>query len=176
MGVRNVVLIGFMGSGKSSVGRKLAGELGLRFVDTDSLIEERTHERIEKIFRDQGEEVFRALEAQTVAEVSGQTGQVIACGGGAVLSPRNVEALKRKGFLVYLKASIPVIYERVKESMERPLLNVSEPKAEIERLLALRERIYERVSDLIVDTTDRSIEEIVDEIKRRLKEMKWESE
>ncbi|HAW60106.1 MAG TPA: shikimate kinase, partial [Actinobacteria bacterium] len=139
MGVRNVVLIGFMGSGKSSVGRRLAEELGLSFVDTDSLIEERTHKRIEEIFRDQGEEVFRALEAQTVAEVSGRGGQVIACGGGAVLNPRNVGVLKRKGFLIYLKASIPAIYERVKESTERPLLDVLEPKAEIERLLALRE-------------------------------------
>ncbi|MDI6689405.1 MAG: shikimate kinase [Actinomycetota bacterium] len=168
--MKNIVLIGFMGSGKSSVGQRLAERLHYRFVDTDSLIEERAKRRIREIFEDSGEPVFRALEAKIIAEVSLGEGQIIACGGGAVLNPRNVEALKSKGILIYLKTALSAIYERVKNSGERPLLNVPQPKMQIEKLLSSREKIYEEVADLIVDTTGLSVEQVVQRIQRELGE------
>ncbi|MEW6188679.1 MAG: shikimate kinase [Actinomycetota bacterium] len=168
--MKNIVLIGFMGSGKSSVGRRLAERLHFRFVDTDSLIEERAKRRIREIFEDSGEPVFRALEAKIIAEVSSGEGQIIACGGGAVLNPKNVEVLKSKGILIYLKTALSAIYERVKNSDERPLLNVPQPKVQIEKLLSRRGKIYEEVADLIVDTTGLSVEQVVQRIQRELGE------
>lgn len=168
--MRNIVLIGFMGSGKTSVGQKLSQELALSFVDTDDVIEERAGKSIKQIFTEEGEEAFRFLERKIVREVSAPEGKVIACGGGVVLDPRNVKALKRKGVFFYLKTSTEVICKRTKASFERPLLQVANKKGQIEKLLCLREKTYQEVADFTIDTSNLSINQVVEEIKKKFKQ------
>lgn len=168
--MKNLVLIGFMGSGKSLVGRKLATQLNLAFVDTDILIEKKAQQSIRKIFEQTGEAYFRDLETQVIKEVSSKENQVIACGGGAVLRSQNVKALKKKGFLIYLKAPFPILFDRIKYTEDRPLLNVPQPERETKILLASRERIYQSVADMVVDASPPIPEEVVKRIILKLKE------
>lgn len=163
--MRNVVLIGFMGAGKTAVGKSLAQHLSSSFIDTDHLIEKRTGKQIKEIFAEQGEEAFRKLETETVKEVSEKEDQVIAVGGGAVLREENVQALKKNGVLVYLKADLAILFERTKGTQKRPLLEVPSPKEEIERLLSIREGVYQEVADIIIDTSALSVPEVVSEVE-----------
>lgn len=166
--MRNIVLIGFMGAGKTAVGKSLAQKLSLSFVDTDHLIEKRTGKKIKDIFAEQGEEVFREMETEVVKEVSGQRNQVIAVGGGAVLREENVEALKENGVLVYLKADPSTLFERTKGTQKRPLLEVPSVKDEIKRLLSIREEVYQKVADIIIDTSGLSVQEVVSEVEKEI--------
>lgn len=170
----NVVLIGFMGSGKTAVGCGLARVLNYKFVDVDELIEKKQNQTIIQIFENQGESAFRKLETDTINKVVQEDEQVVSCGGGAVIDKRNVEMLRESGIFVYLKASTDVLYQRVKNGNSRPLLNVANPRKQLEELLHQREKIYERVADVTFDTTGKDVNEIVDllgeEIKGRLGE------
>lgn len=166
----NIVLIGFMGSGKSSVGEKLARKLGYRFVDTDLEVEKSTRKSIRHIFEHEGEERFREAESKVIAEIAEREGQVISCGGGAVLNPANVEELRRKGKIVYLKGDPALLFERIRESGERPLLNVNSPWEEFQRIFAERKERYEESADVIVLLDSQSQAEIVEEIVRRMGE------
>ncbi|MDI6870008.1 MAG: 3-dehydroquinate synthase [Bacillota bacterium] len=152
MGDANLVLIGFMGSGKSTVGRLVAEAAGLAFLDTDEEIERRTGRPVRAIFADQGEEEFRRVEAEVVAEAAARRGQVIATGGGVVLREGNLEALRRTGLVVALTARTDALWERVGAS-DRPLLAVDQPLQRFEELLRLRAPLYAR-ADVVVDTTD----------------------
>lgn len=150
-----VSLTGFMGTGKTETGKALAELLGLEFVDLDRLIEAREGVSVSDIFSNHGEKHFRELEARAVHEVSGQEGVVIATGGGAVLDPKNVEALSRKGTIVLLEASVEKILERVGEDATRPLLQATpdqDRKTRIESLLATRAPAYEKIG-FRVDTS-----------------------
>ncbi|MBF0532338.1 MAG: shikimate kinase [Candidatus Omnitrophica bacterium] len=160
---KNIVLVGFMGAGKSSVARQLAGILKRELVSTDDLIEAREGKKIADIFAQRGEPYFRLVESQVVREISGCPGRIIDCGGGVVLDPENVAALKGKGTLIYLKASAEFIYECVKGQTHRPLLRVADPLAAIRELLKKRQPFYEK-ADIILDTDRRSIEWITQEI------------
>lgn len=155
----NVVLIGFMGTGKTAVGREVAARLHRPFVDTDALIEERAGRPIPRIFTEDGEEAFRRLEAAIVEAVSGGEGAVIATGGGAVLRRENMDRLRRNGLIVALRADPAAIRSRVGPGGERPLLG-SDPDTAIRRLLAAREALY-READLTVDTSALSLDEVV---------------
>jgi len=155
----NVVLIGFMGTGKTAVGREVARHLGCPFVDTDVLIEERAGRPISQIFTEDGEEAFRRLEAATVEAASEGEGVVIATGGGVVLRKENMDRLRRNGLIIALRADPAAIRARVGSGADRPLLG-SHPEATIRRLLAEREALYGD-ADLTVDTTALSLEEIV---------------
>lgn len=167
---RNVVLIGFMGAGKSAVGRALAGMLSRPFVDTDDIVEEKTGRRIGDIFAEEGEAAFRRLEAEAVKEAAGAPGGIVSVGGGAVLDPANVAALRRTGVLVYLKADAETLYRRAAETGGRPLLEVPEPKEMVKGLLEEREAVYEQMADITVETRDRSVEETAEEVRGRLDE------
>jgi len=169
---KNIVLLGFMGTGKSIVGRRLAVELKYRFIDTDHFIEKRTQRRIPDIFAEDGETVFRDLEAQAVLEVAAWSGYVIATGGGVPLNKANVEALQGNGILVTLTARPDAILRRVqRRAGQRPLLNNPDPLGEIVKLLSQRESAY-RCADIQVDTSDipveKSVNLIIDQIKPRL--------
>jgi len=159
----NLVLIGFMGSGKTETGRLLAGQLGLEFIDTDVLIEARAGKPIREIFRDEGEEAFRALERKIIGEVASRKGQVIATGGGVPVNPDNVAALGKTGYLVWLKACPEKIWERVCDNHDRPLLAVPNPLQRIRELLSSREPFYAQ-ADFIVDTSYRTVESVAEEI------------
>jgi len=153
-----------MGSGKSSVGEKLAHRLGYEFVDTDVLVEERAGKSVKEIFGQDGEEAFRRLESEIIAEVSKREGLVISCGGGAILNRKNMELLKQKAKIVYLRGDPALLYERVKSSGERPLLEVEEPRQEFERLFGQRKERYEESADIVVEVGEREQAEIVEEI------------
>ena len=159
--------MGFMGTGKSEVGRRLAQRLGRAFVDTDRLVEARAGKRIATIFAEDGEPAFRTLERAAVAEAAGRGGPVVAVGGGAVLDPENVRCLRAAGVLVYLTARPEIIMGRVGDGSNRPLLQ-GDPRAAVARLLAERGPVYAAAEDITVDTSGRTAGEVVGEIQRAL--------
>jgi len=163
----NIILIGFMGSGKSLTSAQLARRLGKELVSTDEMIEEREGGAIVDIFQDSGEEYFRQLERKVVEEVSKKQNVVFDCGGGVVLDPRNLVDLKKNGTVIYLKASAEWLYSQVKDKKHRPLLNVEDPLRKIAELLTLREPLYEQ-ADYVMDTDGKNIETITDDIIKLL--------
>jgi shikimate kinase len=148
-----------MGAGKSTVGRLVARQLGYTFIDTDETIEGRTGRRIADIFAQDGEAAFRALERELLGELVGGTGLVISTGGGLVCQPGNLELLKSRALVVCLWVSVDTIWERVRHQSHRPLLQVPDPKAEIARLLRMRE-VYYRQADVLVNSGLRSLREV----------------
>lgn len=158
----NVALYGFMGVGKSTVGKALSERLGYGFVDMDEMIERRAGVKIKDMFAAEGEKRFRALEKEIAKEVAEKDRHVIACGGGTVLDPENAEALRSNSVLILLTASIDEIVERTRDSDERPLLNVDDAQAEA--LLRERMPLYLESADLVVDTTGASPTQLAAEI------------
>lgn len=161
--MKNIILTGFMGTGKSSVGRHLAEGLGLGFVDTDDLIEGRAGLTVSEIFERFGEGRFRALEKEVIQGISTQCGLVIATGGGAILDGENLSNLKRCGVVICLTASPDTILSRIGEGDERPLLVGGDIRERISGLLKLREPFYMK-ADFTVDTTAKGVREVVEEI------------
>ncbi|MDI3256582.1 MAG: shikimate kinase [Kyrpidia sp.] len=160
----NLYLIGFMGSGKTTVGRRLAERLGWPFTDTDEEIVRREGMEIPEIFSKGGEAFFRDLEQAVLLELSGRAGWVIATGGGIVVRGRNVEIMKESGRTVFLFAREEVLLGRLAEDEEvRPLLQGDSPSARIRQLLQERRGMYEW-ADLTVDTSDKSVDAVVGEI------------
>ncbi len=160
---QNVVLVGFMGAGKSVVGQALARRLGRPFVDTDDVVERRAGRPIATIFAAEGEEAFRALERAAIAEVASRDGQVVATGGGAVADPVNLAALRTSGLVVYLAASPETLAARVAGS-DRPLLRgAADPAARVQELLDRREAAY-RAADAVVETDDLEVPAVVDAV------------
>ena len=157
--IQNLVLAGFMGSGKSSVGRLVAEQLHFQFVDTDALIEKRAGKYISDIFEQDGEPAFRKLEREVVAELNGEERMVVSTGGGMIVDPANLALLKEHALVVCLWASPETIWERTRYSSHRPLLQEADPQAKIRRLLAEREPFY-RQADVLVNTERRSVREV----------------
>jgi len=165
----NIVLTGFMGTGKSIVGEKLAQRLGMGYIDTDQIIEEREGCEISKIFKEKGEDYFRKIETEVVKEVSSFNNCVIATGGGVVLKEENIKALRRKGIIISLSANPRVILERTSKSKKRPLLlNCPDPYERIERMLNFRKPYYEKM-DLKIDTSFLNPTEVVEKILKFLR-------
>lgn len=159
----NLALIGFMGAGKSAVGRQAARLLDFELVDTDQLIEARAGKTISEIFRDSGEAAFRSLERQVVAELPARRGIVIATGGGLPVNPDNLASLKTHALVICLWASPELIYERVRAHSHRPLLREPDPLAKIRQLLAAREPYY-KAADVLVNTEHRSLKEVAAQV------------
>lgn len=159
----NLALIGFMGTGKSSVGRLVADQLRFEFLDTDQVIETRAGKTINEIFAQNGEPAFRALEAQLVVELAARTQTVIATGGGLPTAPANLERLKQHALTVCLWSSPEKIFERVREQSHRPLLRDPDPLAKIRSLLAAREPFY-RQADVLINSEFRSIREVAQQV------------
>ncbi|HZP81941.1 MAG TPA: shikimate kinase [Chthonomonadaceae bacterium] len=161
----NLVLIGFMGTGKTTVGRLCAARLGYRFCDSDAVIEARTGGSIARFFEQHGEAAFRQMEREVIRELAATPGLVIATGGGAALNPENVADLRAGGRVVLLTASPEVLLKRVGDARSRPLLaDAADPRARIATLLADRLPHYERAAHHRVNTTDRRPQEIAAEI------------
>lgn len=163
---RNIVLIGFMGTGKTEVGRLLAAALGRPFLDTDRVVEQRAGRSVSRIFSEDGEEAFRRLEMEAVAEASACRGFVIATGGGVVLRRENMERLRKAGVVVALDADPRAILARVRKAEDRPLLR-GDPAGRLIRLYQERAPLY-KDADLVVDTTGLSAQEVVSKILREL--------
>lgn len=158
-----IVLIGFMGTGKSSLGRLLARELNFSFVDTDALIEERQGRSITELFALDGEPFFRQLERDLARELAPARQVVISTGGGFPLEPENIRVLRPNGLIVALKATPEMIYQRIKHETHRPLLAHADPLNRITTLLKTREAVYQN-ADLTLDTTHRSLEAMAAEV------------
>jgi shikimate kinase len=159
----NLVLIGFMGTGKSSVGRMLASQLQFDFIDTDELIEARIGKTISEIFSHNGEAAFRQIERDLVEELSERHRVVVSTGGGLAANEENLKRLKETALVVCLWASPETIWERVRHQTHRPLLRDSDPLAKIRRLLAERERYY-RQADVLMNTEMRSTKEVAQHV------------
>jgi len=166
-GIANVYLIGFMGVGKSTVGPVLAELWGYSFLDTDSVIEEKTGMKISSLFREKGEQHFRDIESEVIRPVSKFSNHVVALGGGAVLRKENWDAIQASGRVIYLRASVQTLYARLVNTLEnRPLLSHLTQKEmiiEIQNVLQKRSSFYERAL-LQVDTDEKTVREVVSEI------------
>ncbi len=159
----NIVLIGFMGSGKTTLGRYLAQITGFRCYDVDDVIEQQEGCSVQEIFRISGEAYFRSLEQKTVARLSSLEHVIIACGGGVVLNYDNVSHLRNKGKLVWLKATSETIYGRLKNQNDRPLLS-DKGIDDIDAMLKGRFSYYETATDYEINTDDKSVVDIGNEI------------
>ncbi|RII01062.1 shikimate kinase [candidate division NPL-UPA2 bacterium Unc8] len=169
--MKNIILLGFMGTGKTAAGKRLAEELQRDFLDVDELIEKESGTSISEIFFNFGEEHFRRLEAEKAKEVSKYENMVIATGGGIVLREENIENLRKNGVLICLSASPEVIMARTKAEKNRPLLDTPYPLETIKELLHFRAPLYAR-AEVMIDTSQLTIGEVVTEIKKIAEEIK----
>ena len=161
--IENLALIGFMGTGKSSVGRLAAAQLHFRFVDTDEQIERQAGKSITRIFAEDGEPAFRAIEAQVVGELGQLTRSVISTGGGLGANPAHLASLKQHALTVCLWARPEAIWRRVRYASHRPLLHGPDAEAKIHRLLEERSPIY-RQADVLINTELRSLHEVTRQV------------
>jgi shikimate kinase len=149
----NIVLIGFMGSGKTSIGRLIAHRLGFEFVDTDTRVVERAGMQIADIFSKHGEAWFRDQESAVLRSFGVLKRAVVSTGGGILLRPENHELLRELGFVVWLTASEEVIFERVSRNKKRPLLHTTDPRATVHELLEQRRPLYEGAAQFTLDSS-----------------------
>lgn len=166
----NIFLIGPMGAGKSTIGRHLASLLKLEFVDADHEIEKRTGAGIPLIFEIEGEDGFRKRESAAIDELTRKKNIVLATGGGAVLSADNRQALRSRGTVVYLRASIDILVERTRRDRNRPLLQTDDPRARLEEIMKMREPLYLETAHVIVDTDRRSPQAVARDVVDNLKQ------
>lgn len=159
----NIYLVGFMGTGKTAVGKELAKKKKWQFVDLDKLIELKEKRAISDIFAKSGEPYFRRIEHEVLKEISNENNLVVACGGGIVINPANIKIMKDTGAIICLSARPEVILKRTSGYAHRPLLNVEDPKKQIELLLKLRAPYYVK-ADKIIDTSKISVKEVIDSI------------
>ena len=158
----NIVLIGFMGSGKSSAGRQIASRLNRPFFDTDQLVVQNIGAEISEIFKTRGESFFRDQERLALESLRDADRCVIATGGGVVTRPENIGLLRELGFVVWLKAAEEVIFERVSRNTKRPLLQTANPRETISHLLAQRNPLYQAAAQFTLDTSTFSHADIAD--------------
>ena len=169
--MRNLILVGPIGAGKSTIGRLLAKELHLPFKDSDKEIEVRTGANIPWIFDKEGEPGFRDRETAMIVELCHENGIVLATGGGAVMRPQNRQALRNGGRVVYLHASIEQQVARTSRDRNRPLLRNANPEKILRDLLALRDPLYREIADLVVETDERPPRMVVLDILERLAQL-----
>lgn len=166
----NIILIGFMGSGKTSVGIRLSYQMRRTMIDTDKWIEQRQKMSVSEIFARCGEAAFREMETDCLkALIETADKQIISVGGGLPVKEENRGLLKRLGLVFYLKASSEVVYERLKGDTTRPLLQVDNPLEKIRELLAARSPIYEACADVVLDVSRMTFDEILGQIAKEKK-------
>jgi shikimate kinase len=166
----SIALIGFMGTGKTVVGKRLAEKLGKEFVELDARIERKAGKTIPQIFQQDGEIAFRELEIEAAKEASEKKNAVIACGGGVVLNRINIDRLRQESLVVYLKASPEVILRRTSsDTNERPLLDTANKALSVRELLKFRQPFYGRAAEIIIDTSKLDIDSVVDRIIAKVK-------
>lgn len=161
--MKNIVLVGFMGTGKTTIASAVANRLKMRYVSTDDLIEKKEKRTINEIFRESGEDYFRDVESSVIRDISSMEGLVVDTGGGAVLREENMACLKSSGTVVCLSADEETVMERTKKYKHRPLLNVEDPKRRIRDLLAKRAPFYAK-ADHVVDTGKLTVRQAVERV------------
>lgn len=168
----NIVLIGFMGAGKSTVSEYLKDQYGMEAAEMDQIIAKREGMSIPDIFSVYGEEYFRDLETNLLKELQSRKNTVISCGGGAALREENIVEMKKNGCVVFLTVTPETVYERVKDSDERPVLNGRKNINDITELMEKRREKYEAAADVVVATDNRTIQDICEEMMKKLAEYK----
>lgn len=163
-----IFLIGPMGAGKTTVGRRLAKNLHRRFVDCDQELEQRTGVTIALIFEIEGEAGFRAREKRLIDELTLLDNTILATGGGAVLDPDNRRRLASRGFVVYLHAPVEKLLARTRVDTHRPLLQTADPEQKMRDLLAFREPLYHEIANLIIDTSALTLNDIVKTVRNAI--------
>lgn len=166
----NIFLIGFMGCGKSSVAAKLHELYQLEVVEMDEVIAQRENRSIPEIFEQSGEAYFRQVETELISELRNASGKVVSCGGGVVLREENVRMMKESGRIVLLTASPKTILERVQADESRPILKGKKTVTDIEMLMVRRKTSYEAAADFVINTENKDVTEICDEVKGKLEE------
>lgn len=151
---RNIFLIGPMGAGKSTIGRQLAQMLGMEFIDSDTVIEERAGADIDWIFDVEGEAGFRKREERIINELTQNHGVVLSTGGGSVLSKDNRNHLSARGIVIYLETTVDKQFERTQRDKKRPLLNTEDPRKTLEELAKIRNPLYDEIADITVQTDE----------------------
>ena len=164
----NIVLIGFMGAGKSTISDFLRTVFAMEVIEMDQIIAEREEMSISDIFETYGEEYFRDLETKLLIEMQSRKNVVISCGGGVAMRERNVEEMKKNGKVVLLTASPETIYERVKDNNDRPVLQGRKNVAGISELMEQRREKYEAAADIVVNTDDKDVLTICEELVQKL--------
>ena len=166
IGKKNICLIGLMGSGKSIIGKLLSKDLNLLHFDSDSMIEKKLKKTVSRIFLDHGEEYFRLTEEEMIISMLKKKKCVISLGGGAILSKKIRECLKKKSLTIFLDVSIEILYERLKNSKKRPLLKNNNIKSKLNNLYEERKKYYKK-ADLVISNT-KNISEVITKIKTNL--------
>ena len=170
MDFKNISLIGFMGSGKSTVGKILAEKLGLLFIDLDKVIELDQEKEISDIFKIYGEKYFRELETRVIKKIYKNKNCVFACGGGVVKRKENMDLISENSLVVYLNVSTGDLIYRLKEAKDRPLIDVKNKEEAVERMMKERDALYRKYAHIIInndnDNSDQTVDKILAEIKR----------
>jgi shikimate kinase len=161
MGHSNIFLVGMMGAGKTTVGRALAQRMKREFVDTDRILVDRTGVPVATVFEIEGEEGFRRRESAVLREVCGEDARVVATGGGIVLAEENRSVMRESGTVVYLRARLDSLWERVRHDSSRPMLATPDPKGRLAELLQEREPLYREVAHIVVDSGPQSAATLV---------------
>lgn len=166
--INNIILIGFMGTGKTTIGKQVATQLNLNFIDTDQQIVQVSGMEIPKIFSEKGESYFRALENQVFQDVLNQSNQVISTGGGLVIEACNRQLLHRQrengDLVIWLTASLNTLWHRLKKDDDRPLLKGENPREKINNLVQERDELYREVADYIIDTSEQAPNRVIAEV------------
>jgi shikimate kinase len=167
--MKNIVLTGFMGTGKTAVGRELAQLLDMKLIDVDMEIERVARMTINEIFKQSGEHRFREIETDMIRRLSGNQNVIISTGGGAVLKKENMDILKENGIIICLAATPETILQRTGSNRDRPLLQIENPSERIRELLDFRRPFYEQ-ADILIDTNDKNPLQIAREIMEKLED------
>ncbi len=165
---KSIFLIGFMGCGKSTMARLLADELQMELIEMDETIESEENRTINEIFTTDGEQCFRDLESALIVRIADKGNTIVSCGGGAILREENIANMKKNGIIVYLSATPETIYERVRYSTNRPLLNGNMNVEYIGELMAKRIEKYENAADVVLSVDGKTKKEVLSEIKLRV--------
>jgi shikimate kinase len=163
----NIVLIGYRCSGKTSVGKIIADRTGMDFYDTDELIEKSTGRSIKEIVEKDGWDRFREIEQDVIRDASGLRGAVLATGGGVVMFEENMANLKKNGYVIWLEGNVEILMKRMtldREADNRPSLTGFDPVAEIRKVMEIRDPLYRKVSDMVINTDSLSLNEVADRI------------
>lgn len=166
--MKNIVLVGMMGAGKTTIGELLATKLNRELKDIDRVIEQEQKKSIIEIFTDDGEEAFRKLESETIEKFSNMSDLIISTGGGALEKANNLSNLQKNGIIIYLKADIEELFKRVKNETQRPLLKEQDPLEVIKKLIKKREKFY-LMANITIITDNKSPEKITEEIIKAIK-------
>lgn len=167
----SIVLIGFMGAGKSSTGKALARQTGLACLDTDEMVSAKFGLSVTEIFTRLGEEEFRNAETEALRQLAGSASAIIVTGGGIVLRPENVRMLRKLGTVVSLEADAETLFGRISRRAIRPLLRTANPRATVVELLRVRDPLYRAAADVRVDTSRLTHDEVADAILKRIEQL-----